>query len=137
MNFNQIDWGEVFSKSFWFGIDRVTIHLSDKLFLWGGAVLVFLGIVALVYARFSKNQFLARFAVRLSKIFLTIGLLEGLWYLLRTQYVAALGTRFAAVLLVVWGLVWLFFPIRNLIRNYKTDMEKAQRQASRDKYLQQ
>lgn len=95
-----------------------------------------LGIIALLYARFAHNQFLAKVAVRVSKIFITIGIFEGIWYMLRTQYVQALGTRFVAALLLAWGLVWLYFPVRYLISHYKTDMEKAQRQASREKYLQ-
>lgn len=135
MNFKNINWGEVFSRDFWFGIDRAVIHTSDKAFLYIGAALVVLAIITLIYARFSKNKFLGRVAVRLSKIFITIGLLEGLWYLLRTQYVAALGTRFVAALLLVWALVWIYFPIKYLVKNYKVDMEKAQREMSRDKYL--
>ena len=135
MNFKEINWGEVFSRDFWFGIDRAVIHTSDKAFLYVGAILVALGIIAVLFARFSKNQFLGRVAVRLSKIFITIGLLEGVWYLLRTQFVQALGSRFVAALLIVWGLVWLYWPIKYLIKNYKVDMEKAQREASREKYL--
>lgn len=135
MNFNNIDWGEVFSKNFWFGIDRARIHFADTAFLYIGGALVAFGILMLLYARFSRNQFLARVAVRISKIFLTIGLLEGLWYLLRTQYVQALGTRLVAVSLLVWGLIWLYFPIRYLLKNYKEDMEKAHREMNREKYL--
>lgn len=131
----DINWGEVFSKDFWFGIDRFSIHLTDKLFLYIGLAFVVIAILKLLYARFARNKFLAQVALRVSKIFLTIGLLEGVWYVLRTQYVQALGTRFAALLLLVWGLVWLYFPIRYLFTHYKTDMEKAQREASREKYL--
>lgn len=135
MNFKNINWGEVFSKDFWFGIDRTAIHTSDKVFLYIGSALVALAIIALIYARFSKNQFLGRVAVRLSKLFITIGLLEGLWYLLRIQYVSALGTRFVAALLLVWAVVWIYFPLKYLVKNYKFDMEKAQREMSREKYL--
>lgn len=137
MNFKNINWGEVFSKDFWFGIDRAVIHTSDKAFLYIGAGLVALAIITLIYARFSKNHFLGRVAVRFSKIFITIGLLEGLWYLLRIQYVAALGTRTVALVLLIWGLVWAYFPIKYLLKNYKFDMEKAQREMSREKYLNQ
>lgn len=135
MNFKEINWSEVFSKDFWFGIDRFAIHLSDRMFLWTGIVLVVLSIIFLLYARFASNQFLAKFALRVSKILLIIGLSEGVWYLLRTQFVQALGTRFTATVILLLGLVWLYFPIRYLVTHYKVDMEKAQREANREKYL--
>ncbi len=136
MNIKEINWSEVFSRDFWFGIDRLTIHLSDKLFLWTGVGLVALSIVLLLYARFVHNHFLAKVALRISKIFLIIGIIEGLWYLLRIQYIQALGTRFTGMLILLCGLVWLYWPVKYLVVHYKTDMEKAQRDASREKYLQ-
>lgn len=135
MNFNNINWNELLTSKFWFGIDRAQIHLSETAFLYVGAGLVVLGILALAFARFTSNQFLSRVALRFAKIFIVIGLLEGLWYVLRTQYVQLLGAKFIAALLLVWGLVWLYWPIKYLLRNYKEDMAKAQREASRDKYL--
>jgi hypothetical protein len=135
MNIKDINWDEVFSKDFWFGIDRFSIHFSDKMFLYIGIALVVAGILKLLYARFSHNKFLARVASRVGKILITIGLLEGLWYLLRTQFVQALGTRAVAMLLLVWLVIWLYFPLRYLLKNYKEDMEQAQREASREKYL--
>ena len=135
MNFSNINWGEVFSKDFWFGIDRVMLHTSDKAFLYIGITMFVIGLIALAYAKFASNKFLALVAVRVSKIFLLIGLFEAFWFLLRTQFVAALGTRFTAVLLLVWAVVWLYFPLRYLVTHYKVDMEKAQREANREKYL--
>jgi hypothetical protein len=135
INFSNINWGEVWSKDFWFAIDRTRIHTSDTLLLYIGAALVALGIILLIFKKLAKNQFLGRVAGRFAKIALTIGLLEGVWYLLRWQYVQALGTRLVAVLLLVWGLAWLYFPIKYLLRNYKLDMEQASREASRMKYL--
>jgi hypothetical protein len=135
MNIKDINWSEVFSKDFWFGIDRFAIHFSDKVFLYIGIALVVAGIFKLVYSRFSHNKFLSRVASRAGKILITIGLLEGLWYLLRTQYVQALGTKAVAALLLVWLVIWLYFPLRYLFSNYKEDMDRAQREASREKYL--
>jgi uncharacterized membrane protein len=135
INFSNINWGEFISKDFWFGIDRASLHTSDKMFLFIGVAMIVVGIVAFIYARFAKNQFLARAARWFGKIFLTTGLFEGIWFALRSQYVYVLGTRFVATLLLVWALIWLYFPVKYLLRNYKLDMERAERQASRDKYL--
>lgn len=135
INFQDIQWGDFMTTQFWFAIDRSMIHLSDRLFLAAGAALLVLGLVALAYGRFVNNQFLSRVAYRVAKIFITIAVFEGLWYCLRTQYVQVFGTKFAAALVLLVGLVWLYWPIKYLITNYKVDMAEAQRAASREKYL--
>jgi hypothetical protein len=135
MNFNEIKWSELATNKFWFGVDRLSIHLSDNLFLYAGLALLGLGILTLIYARFASNQFLSRVAMRAAKILVTIGLLEAFWYLLRIQYVQALGTRFTAMLILLAGVIWLYWPIKYLVSHYKVDMEKAERAASREKYL--
>lgn len=135
INFQDIKWNEFATSQFWFAIDRSMIHLSDRIFLLIAIVLLVLGIFFFLFAWFSKNQFLSRVAGRVSKIFITIALLEGLWYALRYQLVQVFGTKAAAVLILVVGLVWLYWPIKYLIKNYKVDMAEAQRAASREKYL--
>lgn len=135
MNLSQIQWGEFITKQFWFGIERTGTHLTDKAFLAIGAGLVVVGIVALVYAWISKNEFFVRSAVKLGKTFITIGLLEGLWYLLRTQYVQAFGTRLVAILLLLWAVIAVVFQMRYFISHYKVDAEKARRASEIDKYL--
>jgi hypothetical protein len=131
-----INWKEVISKDFWFDIDRTAIHLSDRAILYGGGAAVMLGIMLFVYKVFTKNLFLKKVTSQLSTIFITIGLLEVIWFALRWQYVSALGTRFVAALIGIAGLVWLYWPIKYLFTRYKTDMAEAQRKMVRDKYLQ-
>lgn len=135
INFQDIKWAELATTKFWFAIDRSMIHLSDKVFLLAGAVLIVLAIAAFVYSKLIDNKFLALVASRVAKIFFTIGILEVIWFGLRYQLVQVFGTRFVAVLILLTGLVWLYFPIRYLITHYKEDMERAQREASREKYL--
>lgn len=135
VNWQDIKWHQLKTGDFWFGIDRVTLHVSDKIFLLAGLVLIIIGIIFLAFARFTTNQFLAKVAVRFTKIFITISLLEGLWFFFRTQYAQMLGTKFMAVLILLIGLVWLYWPIKYLIVHYKVDMAEAARAASREKYL--
>lgn len=135
MDLKNIQWKEFLTQDFWFNIDRATLHLSDKLFLFAGIALVVLGIGFLFYARFAHNNFLARVALRISKLFLIVGLVEGFWYLLRIQFVQALGTHFVAALILLWAVVGLYWPLKYLLKNYKTDLEKAQLQARREEYL--
>lgn len=135
INFQDIKWSEFATTEFWFAIDRAMLHQSDRIFLLIAIVLFVLGLIMFTYTRFSKNQFLARVASRVSKIFITIAILEGIWFVLRYQLVQVFGTKAAAVLILLAGLVWLYWPIKYLITHYKVDMGEAQRAASREKYL--
>lgn len=135
MNLKNINWHDFITPQFWFSIDRARIHPSEKAFLYLAIVLIVLGILFLVYAKLSKNQFLMRVSIRFAKIFFTIGIAEAIWFGLRYQYAQVIGTKFVAMLIVLWGLVWLYWPIKYLLKNYKADMAEAQRAASRDKYL--
>lgn len=134
-NFSGLNWRELITYKFWFGYDRFVMHTSDNLFLLAGLILVLLGVVTFIYSRITKNEFLALVVTKISKIFFTIGLLEVFWYFLRYQYVQALSTRFVAVLILIVGLVWMYWPVKYFITRYKVDMTEAQRKASREKYL--
>ncbi len=135
INFSGIKWADYATSKFWFAIDRAALHNTDKLILILGAVLFVIGIAVFVYAKVVKNQFLSLVARRVAKIFVTIGLLEVLWFGLRYELVQVFGTHFTAALILIFGLVWLYFPIKYLISHYEADMERAQREASREKYL--
>lgn len=131
--FNDINWSEVFSSQFWFGVDRLGLHLTDRIILVGGATLVLVGIIILIVRFISNNHLLKPYYAKLTSVFLTIGLLEMLWFLLRTQYVNALGTRFTAAGIILVGLLWLIQPIRYLMTQYKTDYELHQKQLQKEK----
>ena len=136
MNFiKNINWHDFITSKFWFELDSLQIHPSEKAFLYIGGVLVVLGILFLLFARFASNKFLARAAVRFSKIFFLTGFLEMFWYLLRFEYVQVLGSKFVAALILLLGLIYLIGPFKYLFRNYKEDMVKSEREANRAKYL--
>ena len=132
----NINWNEVLSSEFWFSIDRTRLHLTDWVIAYGAIGLVVLGIIFLIYKYGTKNVFLKEVARRFATIFITIGVLEAIWFGFRYQLAQALGTRFAAVLIAVVGLVWLYGPIKYLCTRYTTDMAEAQRKMMREKYLQ-
>lgn len=134
-NYHNIKLSELLTTQFWFAIDRSTLHFSDKLFLLIGAVLVVFAIALFVYAKLIPNKFLGKFAAHTAKIFLTIGILEAFWFGLRYQYAQVLGTRFTATLILLIGVIWMYWPVKYLFSNYKEDVAKAEREASREKYL--
>ncbi len=135
--FNPIDWSLVFSSQFWFGIDRFKgVSMADKIILWFGVALLVVGIIVLVYRLVSKNHLLKPALGRISSVFITIGLLEMLWFLLRSQFVTALGTRTAALLVALTGLAFLIKPIRYFFTQYSQDHAAYIKQKQKDKYLQ-
>lgn len=130
-----INWHQFVTSNFWFGVDRVNIHTIDRAIFYAGAAAVVLGIIFLVSRFLIKNKFLKRVAAQFSVLFIVMGLAEVAWYAMRTQYVATLSTRFVAALIAVIGLIWLYHPVKYLLRRYKVDMAEVQRQQLKEKYL--
>lgn len=131
----NINWSEFAKTSYWFGIERGVIHLTDKIILGFGAALVILGVLVLLVRILAKNQLIKPSLGRISSVFISVGLLEMLWYLLRTQYVNVLSSRTAALLIGVVGLMYLYKPIKYFLSQYKNDLVSFHQQQLKDKYL--
>lgn len=134
--FQNINWKELISSEYWFGIDRASMHLTDKIILYFGAGLVVIAIALLVIKLLSKNELVRPIYNRVVSVFLTVGLLEMLWFLLRSQYVYALGTRLAALVIGIIGLIYLYKPAKYLLFQYKKDSQVLSKQQLKEKYLQ-
>lgn len=135
--FNPIDWSLVWSSQFWFGIDRFKgVSMADKIILWFGVGLLAVGIIVLVYRLLSKNVLLKPILGRISSVFISVGLLEMFWFLLRSQLVNTLGSRFTAVLIGLIGLGFLYGPLKYFLRQYSQDATAYQREELKNKYLQ-
>jgi hypothetical protein len=111
------------------------LHRSDYWILYAGAAVAAIGIGLMVYRLMVKNLFLKKVSRQIGNIFITIGLMEVIWFGLRYENTNALGTKFTAILIALAGLVWMYWPVKYLVTRYKTDMEAAERQVMRDKYL--
>ena len=136
--FESINWSLLLTSKFWFEIDRMTsISLADKIILWTGVALLALGIILLVYRLLTKNILLKPVIGRVSSVFISVGLLEMLWFLLRTQYVNTLGARITALLIGLIGLGFLFGPLKYFLKQYRQDKVNYQKQQVKEKYLQQ
>jgi hypothetical protein len=135
--FDSINWSVFFGKQFWFGIDRVGgIALTDKIILWAGVGLLVVGILIMVYRIMSKNVLIKPVLGRISSVFITLGLLEMFWFLLRTQFVNTLGTRFTALLILVIGLAFFYSPLKYFLKKYRHDLVNYEREQIKQKYLQ-
>ncbi len=134
IDFSQLNWKDYVTIQFWFG-SEYTLHNIDKTIFLIAVLVVALGILALILKFATKNKFLASTFAWFAKIFLTIGFLEMIWFGMRYLYVQTLASHFVALLIAVAGLIWIYNPIKYLITRYKVDMENAQREMSREKYL--
>ncbi|GEM_PF-855741 len=135
--FDSIDWSVFLGRQFWFGIDRFGgMALTDKIILWAGVGFLAIGILVMVYRIVSKNVLIKPALGRISSVFITVGLLEMFWYLLRAQFVNTLGTRFAALLILLVGLAFLYSPLKYFWKRYSHDLVNHEREQIKQKYLQ-
>lgn len=130
-----INWKDFFSTKYWFGIDRAVVHPTDKIIFGFGAIIFILGVLVLLAKLISKNQLLKPVIGRIAAVFIAVGLLEILWYFLRLQYINALGSRMAALIIGLVGLAFLYKPIKYFFGQYSKDKESYQKQQVKDKYL--
>lgn len=132
----NINWKTFITSDYWLDIDRAGMHLTDKIILWFGVALVAIAIIILVVRLVSKNSLKKSVYDKIIAVFLTVGLLEMLWFVLRSQYVNALGTRLAALIVGLIGLFYLRKPIKYLLFEYRKDAQQLSKQQLKDKYLQ-
>ena len=130
-----INWKEFFSTEYWFAIDRAMIHPTDKIIFGSGAVIFILGVLVLLARLVGNNNLLKPVLGRIASVFIWVGLLEILWYFLRLQYVNALGSRTAALIIGLVGLYFLYKPVKYFFKQYGQDREAYSKQQVKDKYL--
>ncbi len=131
----MIDWNKLFSYEFFFKIDRVRLHRSDWAILVVGAMLILAGVFASVYKRYRQVPYAKILLARLVRLFITTGILFGLWFGFRYESVRWFGTRFAAVIILAYGLTWLGFILVDYIRNYRPHKQLWEKEQLKNKYL--
>lgn len=118
-----------------FEINRISIDSTDKFFLMlGGLFLVLAAIFKLssVYAPSSVDK---KYRGKLFTVFLTIGLLELVWFGARSQFVRFFGTKFVALLILVIGLVWFGAVLINMLKNYRKEKMEWEKEQVKLRYL--
>lgn len=131
----NINWKEFITTQYWFGLERGIVRLTDSVILYAGAALMLIGVILLIVKLINKNKLLKPQIGRFSSVFMTVGLLEMLWYVLRWQYVNALGSRAAALLILLIGLLFLWKPVRYFLFDYKKDIAVQSKEDLKEKYL--
>jgi hypothetical protein len=130
-----MDIKSIFTKKFLFDINPIMIENVDKLFGVVGALLIVLAAVLKVAAMFAPTPVDREYRNRLFAMFLTTGVLEIIWYGLRSQNVRVFGTHFMALLILLVGLVWFVLIVKDFVKKYRVQKETWEKEQVRMKYL--
>ena len=126
---------QFFTVDFLFNINRVLIEPVDKGFLFIGVAFVVLAIVFKLGAKFAPSIVDAKYRNKFFHLFLTIGLMEIIWFVARLQFIRLFGTHLIALLVLLVGLFWFGWIIKKMIQNYRKEKQEWERLELKKKYL--
>lgn len=125
----------MFTEQFLFQINRVQLETSDRALLVIGIVFILTAILFKLGAHFAPSSVDAKYRNKFFYLFLTVGLLEVVWFGARAQFVRFFGTHFVALVILLIGLVWFGFIIGKMIKHYRREKQEWERVELKKKYL--
>ena len=130
-------WHQFITYDFWFSIDRLRIRYLDWTISWLGLALVIAAIIIwFIKRKYTKtNPHYKNLLDRYYNLLLTIGLLLGFWFGLRWQNVAFFSSHLVAGIIVLIGLVWLFFILRFRFKKFGGQVSAWEKEQQKLKYL--
>ncbi len=126
---------QLFTYQNLFQINTAFISPREKLFFLSGVILILLSIVLKISSILAPNPVDGKYRQKFYHLFLSIGLVEILWYLCRYENAMFFGTHFVALLIVLIGLVWLVAILTGMLKNYKKEKDVWEKEQVRLKYL--
>jgi len=96
---------------------------------------VLLSVVLKIATLYAPNPIDTAFRNRFYRLFLTIGLIEVVWFGARYQNVRFFGTHFVAILVLLVGILWFIQIAVSMFRHYKVDKTAWEREQIKQKYL--
>jgi cadmium resistance protein CadD (predicted permease) len=120
---------------FWFSNPPSYLLSEDKIIIWVFAGMMALGIIFKIFQVASKHQANGRLWRRLSNPFIWIGILGGLWFLLRFELVPIFSQRWWPASLVLIFLIWFSLGIKYLFSGYRWEKKEIDRELERQRYL--
>lgn len=118
-----------------FEINRISIDSTDKFFLMLGVLLFVLGAVFKLSSVYAPSPVDKKYRGKFYAVFLTIGFLEVAWFGARSQFVRFFGTRFAALFILLIGIILFFVVLVKMLKNYKKEKMEWEKEQVRLKYL--
>ena len=126
---------KLLSADYLFNVDRVILTRSDFIFYYFGIALVLLAIVMKIASTKAPNPVDKHYRQKAFTLFVTIGILEILWFGARYQAIRFFGSHFVALVILCVGIVWAVFLITDIVQHYKPAKEKWEKEQVRQKYL--
>ncbi len=111
------------------------IEPADRMFLIIGILVFTLAMVFKLSSILAPTPIDKHYRNRFSKLFLTIGLAEIIWYGARVQDIKIFGTHLAAILVLLIGLIWLIMVVIAMVKNYRHEKVGWEKEQVRLKYL--
>src|SRR3989344_2040515 len=116
----MFDFTKFWNKIYLFGPNPLILSRSDYIFLGIAIVSVAFAFIAkIIVWRAERNSPRKILFSRLFHLFLTTGILLGLWYGARVQRIPWIYTHFSALLVLAVGLVWFVFIARFYWKQYR------------------
>lgn len=131
----MFNFAKLVSTDYLFTINTIMLTRSDKLFFIIGAIFTVFSVVLKVAALYAPNPVDKVIRSRLFRLFLTIGLIEVIWFGARYQNVRFFGSHFVALLTLLIGLVWFIQIAVSAFRHYKVDKIAWEKEQVKLKYL--
>ncbi len=126
---------QFFTFKYLFEINRVLVETLDKWFFVVGLVLVILAIVFKLAVLYAPDPVNKKYRQKFFSLFLSVGVSLMVWYGARVENVNFFGTHFVAWLIVLIGLVWFFWVVAKIIRNFGKDKREWDKEQVKRKYL--
>lgn len=125
----------IFSYDFLFYVNRVRLETVDWIFAGIAAGLLVLGIIFLIRMKFTKNPVVKKFAQRVVSLSFTTGILGALWFGARYQNANFFGSHFVFLLVVLVGILWLYYVLRYRVTLYGQERRTWEKEQLKLKYL--
>ncbi len=130
------DFTKLWDGKYLFGPNPAAVSRSDVIFLWAGALMVALAILAKILALRAERESPSRFLWnRFFHNFLTMGILVLLWAGARYENIPWLAAHIVVLGLLLIALIWLGFIGRYLFAKHRLQSKTWEAEKLKRKYL--
>lgn len=125
----------MFNLDFWFQQPGVVLGGEDKILFIVFAGMIVLGAIFILWTNFNKHQVVKRLLSRVRNLFVWVGLVGVLWFVMRYENVPMLGKRFWFLVLAVWWVIWAGFIAWYGLAKFRKDKQEVDWKKLNSKYL--
>ncbi len=126
---------KLYSYNYLFSIDRVILTRSDMLFGLLGLILLVIAVIMKIAARLAPSPVDKAYREKAYTLALSIGALEVVWFGARYQAIRFFGSHFVALGILIIGLIWLVYLVKDIVKYYRPAKEKWEKEQLKQKYL--